>query len=107
MAAKKKTAKSKKATVVPTPGYVMIEPQEAEKKTESGIYLPDNANEEKPLQGKVLAVGDDEIRDGQKVKSPAKKGDIVIYKKWGGSEVKIEGKEYLFAKFEDILAIVK
>jgi len=107
MAAKKKQTKSKKAVILPTAGYVMIKQQELEQKTESGIYLPDNAKEEKPLQGTVLAVGDPEIRDGQKITSPVKKGDIVIYKKWGGNEVKIEGEEYLFAKFEDILATVK
>lgn len=84
-----------------------MEPMEAETKTASGIYLPDTASE-KPQKAKVLAVGTDEITDSGKArKSPAKKGDIVIYKKWGGNEVKIAGKEYLFAKFEDILAIEK
>lgn len=90
----------------PTPGYLVIEPFEAESKTESGIYLPDSAENEKPQKGRVLAVGSAEITDsGAKKESPAKVGDIVIYKKWGGSEVKLEGKEYLFSKFEDILAI--
>lgn len=89
----------------PTAGYVIIEPQEAETKTSSGIYLPDNASE-KPQRGKVLAVGADEVTDaGAKKKSPAKVGDFVIYKKWGGNEVKIGGAEYLFVKFEDILAV--
>ena len=73
--------------------------------TASGIYLPDSAGE-KPQKGKVLAIGADEITDsGAKKKSPVKVGDVVIYKKWGGSEVKIGGKEYLFSKFEDILAV--
>jgi len=90
----------------PAPGYLLIEPLEAEEKTVSGIYLPDSASE-KPQQGKVLGVGDDEITDsGIKRSSPAKVGDLVIYKKWGGNEVKIKGKEYLFAKFDDILAVV-
>lgn len=100
MAAKKKTK------ISPAAGYVLIEPAEATRKTDSGIYLPETS-EEKPQKGKVLAVGADEILDnGSKRKSPTKKGDVVIYKKWGGSEVKLDGKEYLFAKFEDILAIV-
>lgn len=91
----------------PTAGYLLIEPLEKEVKTASGIYLPDSAGE-KPQKGKVLAVGADEITDsGAKKASPAKTGDIVIYKKWGGNEVKIENKEYLFAKFEDILAVEK
>jgi len=94
-----------KPNLKPTAGYLLIEPVEKETKTASGIYLPDSA-EEKPQKGKVLAVGADEITDsGAKKTSPAKVGDIVIYKKWGGNEVKIGGQEYLFAKFEDILAI--
>lgn len=98
---------SSKLNVVPAAGYIVIEPLEAEEKTSSGIYLPDSASE-KPLQGKVLAVGDDEVTDsGAKRKCPVKVGDVVIYKKWGGNEVKIKGIEYLFAKFDDILAVVK
>lgn len=90
----------------PAAGYLVIEPLEAEEKTSSGIYLPDNASE-KPQQGKVLAVGSDEVTDsGVKRVSPAKVGDVVIYKKWGGNEVKLQGREYLFSKFDDILAVV-
>ena len=95
----------KKLNLKPAPGYIVIKPLEAEGKTSSGIYLPDSANE-KPQKGKILAVGGDEITDsGAKRQSPAKVGDIVIYKKWGGNEVKIDGIEYLFAKFEDVLAV--
>lgn len=105
MADKKNTQKIK---LTPTAGYLLVEPAEQQTKTDSGIYLPDTANQEKPQKGTVLAVGGDEVTDsGATRKSPAKVGDVVIYKKWGGSEVKIEGKEYLFAKFEDILAIEK
>lgn len=92
----------------PTAGYLLIEPLEKEVKTASGIYLPDNAGE-KPQKGKVIAVGGSTCADCKgsccEVKSPAKKGDTVLYKKWGGNEVKIENKEYIFVKFEDILAI--
>jgi len=99
------TNKNKGLKLKPTSGYVLIEPLEAETKTSSGIYLPDSAGE-KPQKGKVLAVGPDEVTDsGTKRTCPAKVGNIVIYKKWGGNEVKIGGKEYLFSKFEDILAI--
>ncbi len=101
-----KAAKSK-VNLKPSAGYLLIEPVEKETKTASGIYLPDSA-EEKPQKGKVLAVGADEITDsGAKKSSPAKVGDIVFYKKWGGNEVKIGNVEYLFAKFEDILAVEK
>lgn len=96
---------SKKINLKPTAGHLLIEPAEAVKKTDSGIYLPDTSDE-KPQKGKVLAVGPAQVTDsGKKIESPAKVGDMVVYKKWGGSEVKINGKEYLFAKFEDILAI--
>ncbi len=102
MAAKKK---ENKINLKLTAGYLLIEPAEATRQTESGIYLPETS-EEKPQKGKVLAVGPAEVTDkGVKKESPAKAGDIVIYKKWGGSEVKIDGKDYLFAKFDDILAI--
>lgn len=95
-----------KLNMKPVAGHIIIEPTEKEEKTSSGIYLPDSAGE-KPQKGKVLAVGPDEITDsGAKRTSPVKVGDVVIYKKWGGNEVKIEGVEYLFAKFDDILAIV-
>ncbi len=90
--------------IKPTQGYVLIDPGQKQKKTSSGIYLPDS-HDEKSQQGKVLAVGPDE----EKRKAPCKKGDTVVYKKWGGDEFKlgIGKKEYLFVKFEDILAIVK
>lgn len=99
---------STKINLEPTAGYLIIEPQEAQQKTESGIYLPETANQEKPQRGTVVAVGADEIIDEDVTrKSPAKVGDVVIYKKWGGNEVKVDNKEYLISKFEDILAIQK
>ena len=89
----------------PTAGYLLIEPLEKEAKTASGIYLPDSAGE-KPQKGKILAVGADEVTESGKTrKSPVKAGDVVIYKKWGGNDVKIDNKEYLFVKFEDVLAV--
>jgi chaperonin GroES len=92
------------AKLKPTQGYILLEPVEATKKTASGIYLPDS-HDEKSQQGKIIAVGADE----EKRKAPVKVGDIVIYKKWGGDEVKLNltDKEMIFVKFEDILAIVK
>lgn len=90
----------------PLPGYVLVEPAAAEKKTSSGIYLPDS-HDEKPQHGKVLAVGGPAMVDGAEVKSPVKAGDQVIYKKWGGNEFKVGEIEYQFLKFEDVLAIIK
>lgn len=94
-----------KLNLKPTTGYILLEPQEAETKTASGIVLPDTAGE-KPQIGSVIAVGGDEVTDSGAVrKAPVKVGDKVVYKKWGGNEIKIAGKEYLFVKFDDILAV--
>jgi len=99
-----------KLNLKPTAGYLLIEPLEKEVKTASGIYLPDTAGE-KPQKGKVLAVGPAQCADCKcddcKCDSyvPCKVGDTVIYKKWGGNEVKIGNVEYMFVKFEDILAV--
>jgi chaperonin GroES len=94
------------STIKPAGGYVLIQPEEATKQTSSGIYLPDSATGDKPQQGTVLSHGGPLYQDGKEIISPAKKGDKVIYKKWGGNEVKIDGKEYLFVKFEDVLAVI-
>jgi len=88
----------------PANGYLLIEPLEKETKTASGIYLPDNAGE-KPQKGKVIAIGGSIFSDSHEVFSPAKLNEIVLYKKWGGNEVKIENIEYLLVKFEDVLAV--
>lgn len=93
--------------VSPLAGYVLVEPAKQEKKTASGLYLPDSADE-KPQHGTVLAVGDSVWESGIKeLKSPVKVGDKVIYKKWGGNDFKIGDVEYQFLKFEDILATIK
>lgn len=88
----------------PTPGYVLIEPLEVGVKTESGIYLPDSIKKEKPKKGKVIAVGESTVTDfGIKKDSPVGPGKTVYYRDWGGQEIKIEGKDLLFIRFEDIL----
>lgn len=98
--------KSKLSNLKPAPGYVLVEPMQAQQKTKAGIYLPDS-HDEKPQEGKVLAVGDIWITEqGAKISPPCKKGQSIIYKKWGGNEVKVNDIEYQFLKFEDILAVV-
>lgn len=88
-------------------GYVLVEPLEASSKTASGIYLPESA-QEKPAQGTVLAVGDEMIFDnGKSIKSPVKVGEKVVYKKWGGDEIKVDGKELKLVKFDDLMAILE
>jgi chaperonin GroES len=93
----------------PMPGYALIEPVELEKTTAAGIVLPDT-HDEKSQKGKVIALGGPQTTDsGRKITPEFKIGDTIIYKKWGGDEVKfgVSGQEYIFVKFEDILAIVK
>ncbi len=72
-----------------------------------GIILPDTATKERPEQGKVVAVGEGRWEDGKLVKPTVKKGDVVLFTKYGPNEIKIDEKEYLIAKEEDILAIVE
>lgn len=104
---KNKKNTSSKVSIKPLMGYVLVEPSEAETKTASGIYLPEGA-QEKPAQGTVVACGDDMVMEnGKTVKCPVKVGDKVVYKKWGGDEIKVEGKELKLVKFDDLMAILE
>ncbi|MBC7332581.1 MAG: co-chaperone GroES [Synergistetes bacterium] len=86
---------------------VVVKVLETEEKTKSGIVLPDTAKE-KPQQGEVIAVGTGRILDnGQKVPLEVKVGDKVIFSKYAGTEVKVEGEEYLILSERDILAVVE
>ena len=86
--------------VVPLGDNVLIKPIKTGEKTESGIYLPETASQEKPQEGKVLAVG-----DSDKIK--VKKGQTIIYSRYSGTEVTIDGEEHLIVKSGDILAVVE
>jgi chaperonin GroES len=99
---------AKKTTQKITPLFdnVLIKPSEAESKTASGILLPKSAKE-KPQLGTVMAVGPGTTNDhGQLVKMQVNVGQKVMYKKWGGNEVKIGSEEWLLVEQKDILAIV-
>lgn len=97
---------TKKINIKPLFDNVLIKPLEAEAKTLSGIILPDSAKE-KPQMGLVMAVGLGKIdKDGKKQGIVVKVGQKVMYKKWGGSEVKIGPEEWTMVGQEDILAIV-
>ena len=87
--------------IQPLSDRVLVQPQEAETKTASGIYIPDSAKE-KPQQGKVVAVGKGKKDHDMTVKV----GDVVLYGKYSGSELKFEGKDYLIMREDDILAII-
>lgn len=86
---------------------LLVRPKESEEKTKSGIVLPDSAKE-KPQEGSVLATGDGaRDEDGKKIPMEVKKGDVVLYSKYAGTEVKIDGIEHLIIKESDVLAIVE
>lgn len=86
---------------------VLIKPLEGEDKTPSGIVLPDTAKE-KPQIGKVMAVGPGTVDEkGKPVKMTVKAGQKVMYKKWGGNEVKVGTEEWMIVEQKDILAIVE
>jgi len=91
----------------PLADRVLIERLEAETKTAGGIVLPDTAKE-KPKRGKVLSVGDGKLLDdGTHSKMQIKKGDTVLFTSYAGTEIKVDGKEYLIMNESDILAIIE
>ena len=93
-------------TLVPLGDRVVFKQVEAEETTKSGIVLPVQA-QEKPQQAEVVAVGPGGVVDGKEVKMEVAVGDKVIYSKYSGTEVKMDGTEYIIVKQNDILAIVK
>lgn len=98
---------SKVRAIKPLYDVVLIEPKITETTTPSGIVIPDTANKEKPMEGTILAVGLGKMVDGKITPLTVKVGNVVLFKKWGGTEIKIDGKEYLLIKEEDILAIME
>ena len=92
--------------LVPLGDRVVLKQLEAEETTKSGIVLPGQA-QEKPRQAEVIAVGPGGVVDGKEVKMEVAAGDKVIYSKYSGTEVKLDGEEYIVVKQSDILAIVK
>ncbi|PIQ74823.1 MAG: co-chaperone GroES, partial [Candidatus Portnoybacteria bacterium CG11_big_fil_rev_8_21_14_0_20_40_15] len=87
---------------------VILEPLTDEKKSKGGIILPETVDKERPEKGKVIAIGPGKIDEsGKRIPMNVKKGNIVLFTKYGPNEVKIDGKEYLIAKEEDILAIIE
>ncbi len=93
--------------IIPIRDHLVVKIEEEEEKTKTGIVLPDTAKE-KPQKGKVVAVGQGRIlENGQKIPLEVKVGDVVIFSKYAGTEVKLEGEKYLVLTEGDILAIVK
>lgn len=91
----------------PLEDRVIVKTVDTEEVTATGIFLPDTA-QEKPMRGKVIAVGDGRMDDsGKRIPMDVKKGDEVIYSKYGGTEVKVDGEELLILRASDILAKVE
>ena len=98
---------SDKVNIKPLFDYVLVKPLEAEEKTPSGILLPESVKE-KPQAGLVMAIGPGALNeDGEVIPIMVKVGQKVMYKKWGGNEVKVKNEEWLLVEQKDILAIVE
>lgn len=92
--------------IKPLADRIILETLEAEAKTQGGIYIPDNAKE-KPQKGKVIAVGAGrKTEKGETVVPEVKVGDVVLYGKYSGTEVTLDGKDYLIVKESDLLAVL-
>ena len=92
--------------IKPLRDHVLIEPMKEEVERD-GIILPDTATKERPEQGKVVAVGPGKYEDGKLIEPSVKKGDVVLFTKYGPNEIKIDEREYLIAEEKDLLAIVE
>ena len=93
-------------TIKPLEDRILVKSIEAEQTTASGLVIPDTAKE-KPQEGEVLAVGPGRFEDGQRLPLDLKVGDKVIYSKYGGTEVKYNGEEYLILSSRDVLAVLE
>ena len=90
--------------IVPLDDRIVVQPMEAEEKTSGGIVIPDTAKE-KPQKGKVIAAGEGRVTAaGKRIPVSVKKGDVILYAKYGGTEIKVEGKDLLILRESDILA---
>ena len=91
----------------PLADKVLVQRLEAETKTAGGIVLPDSAKE-KPQRGKIVSVGEGKLLDdGTRKKMQVKKGDVVLFTSYAGTEVKIDGKEYMIMDESDIMAVIE
>jgi chaperonin GroES len=96
---------AKDFSLKPLEDRIVVKPSEGEETTSSGLVIPDTAKE-KPQEGSVVAVGPGRFEDGVRVPLDVAVGDKVIYSKYGGTEVKVEGEEYLILSARDVLAVL-
>ena len=91
----------------PLADHIIVEAVVKEEKTSSGIYLPDTAAKEKPQKGKVIAVGKGKVlENGTRIEPEVKVGEVVVFAKYSGTEVKVDEKDYLILSERDILAVL-
>lgn len=91
----------------PLADHIIVEAVVKEEKTSSGIYLPDTAAKEKPQTGKVIAVGKGKVlENGTRIEPEVKVGEVVVFAKYSGTEVKVDEKDYLILSERDILAVL-
>lgn len=93
------------ASIKPLGDRVLVKADAAEEKTSSGLYIPDSAKE-KPQQGEVIAVGGGKVENGNKIEMTVKKGDKVLYGKYAGTEVTLDGEEFMIMRESDIVGIL-
>ncbi len=93
------------ASITPLGDRVVVQPEAAEEKTQSGLYIPDTAKE-KPQRGTVLAVGAGKVENGTKIDMTVKKGDTVLYGKYAGTEVQLDGEDVMIMRESDILGVI-
>ncbi len=94
--------------IKPLSNNIVLEQLKEEEKTKSGILLPQSAEKERPQQGKVVAVGPGKTNSqGKVIPISIKKGDVVLFSKYGPHEIKVDNKEYLVLKEDDVLAIIE
>ena len=100
------TTTSSKVAIKPLEDRIVVQAVEAEQTTASGLVIPDTAKE-KPQEGVVLAVGPGRFEDGKRLPLDVSVGDVVLYSKYGGTEVKYSGEEYLVLSARDVLAVIE
>ncbi len=100
-------SKTMSSKIRPLSDRVVVEPRELETKTAGGIVIPDTADKDKPMIGKVVAAGDGKYQEGKKVPLQVKVGDDVLFGKYSGTNIKLDTKEYLVMREEDIMGVLE
>jgi chaperonin GroES len=91
----------------PLADRILVEPAELETKTAGGIYIPDTADKEKPVKGTVRAIGEGKYIDGKMQPLQVKIGDSILFGKYSGTSIKLEDKEYLVMREEDVMGVLE